>query len=59
MFTSGSADGETWSDNGGDALYHASLDAGEYPSLLEQHAFAVMQHAADDAAGGGATVWIA
>jgi ubiquinone/menaquinone biosynthesis C-methylase UbiE len=59
VFTSGSAYGETWSDNGGEALYHASLDADEYRSLLAQHGFAVLRHAADDAACGGATVWIA
>jgi ubiquinone/menaquinone biosynthesis C-methylase UbiE len=59
VFTSGSAYGETWSDNGGEALYHASLDADEYRSLLVQHGFAVLRHAADDAACGGATVWIA
>lgn len=59
VFTSGSAYGETWSENGGEALYHASLDADEYRSLLTQHGFAVLRHAADDAACGGATVWIA
>lgn len=59
VFTSGSACGETWSENGGEALYHASLDAHEYRSLLAQHGFAVLRHAAEDAACGGATVWIA
>ena len=59
VFTSGSAYGESWSENGGEALYHASLDADEYRSLLAQHGFAVMRHTADDAACGGATVWIA
>lgn len=59
VFTSGSAYGETWSENGGEALYHASLDTGEYRSLLERHGFTLLQHAADDAACGGATVWIA
>jgi 2-polyprenyl-3-methyl-5-hydroxy-6-metoxy-1,4-benzoquinol methylase len=59
MFTSGSEYGETWSDNGGEALYHASLDVKEYRSLLAQHGFELVHHAADDAACGGATVWIA
>ncbi|MFC5477985.1 class I SAM-dependent methyltransferase [Massilia suwonensis] len=59
MFTSGSAYGEVWSDNGGEALYHASLDADEYRALLEGQGFRVIRHAADDAACGGATVWIA
>ena len=59
MFTSGSAHGETWSDNGGEALYHASLDLVEYRSLLEGQGFRVLEHAVDDAACGGATVWIA
>lgn len=59
MFTSGSAQGETWSENGGEMLYHASLDALEYRALLAQHGFHLLRHAADDAACGGATVWIA
>ena len=59
MFTSGSRQGETWSDNGGAMLYHASLDSADYRCLLEDHGFQVLQHAVDDAACGGATVWIA
>jgi 2-polyprenyl-3-methyl-5-hydroxy-6-metoxy-1,4-benzoquinol methylase len=59
MFTSGSAHGETWSDNGGEMLYHASLDAAEYRALLARHGFHVLRHVLDDAACGGATVWVA
>ena len=59
MFTSGSEQGETWSDHGGQMLNHASLDSAEYRRLLEEHGFQVMRHATDDAACGGATVWIA
>jgi len=59
MFTSGSTYGEVWSDNGGEALYHASLEASEYRGLLEGQGFRVIRHAADDADCGGATVWIA
>ena len=59
MFTSGSAYAEVWSDNGGEALYHASLDAHEYRALLEEQGLRVIRHAADDPACGGATVWIA
>ncbi|KQQ91921.1 class I SAM-dependent methyltransferase [Massilia sp. Leaf139] len=59
MFTSGSAQGETWSDNGGALLYHASLNSAEYRGLLEANGFRVLRHTQDDAACGGATVWIA
>jgi len=59
MFTSGSQQGETWSDNGGEMLYHASLDSADYRRLLEEHGFQVIRHTQDDAACGGATVWIA
>lgn len=59
MFTSGIEFGETWSDNGGVMLYHASLDLQEYRSLLAANSFEVVQLAVDDAACGGATVWIA
>jgi len=59
MFTSGTEYGETWSDNGGAMLYHASLDLREYRSLLEANRFEVVKLAVDDAACGGATVWVA
>lgn len=59
MFTSGTEYGETWSDNGGVMLYHASLDLREYRSLLEANSFEVVKLAVDDAACGGATVWTA
>lgn len=59
MFTSGSAQGETWSDNGGALLYHASLNSAEYRGLLEANGFRVLRYTQDDAACGGATVWIA
>ena len=59
MFTSGTEFGETWSDNGGVMLYHASLDQQEYQSLLEANGFEVAQLTVDDPACGGATVWIA
>ena len=59
MFTSGSEHGEVWSQNGGEALYHASLDPAEYRRLLAQHRFDVLQYTPNDAECGGATVWIA
>ena len=59
MFTSGSEAGEVWSENGGEALYHAALAAAGYRGLLRAHGFGVLHHAQDDAACGGATVWIA
>jgi len=59
MFTSGTAHGESWSENGGEALYHASLDLDEYRGLLAAHGFTLLRHGVDDAACGGATVWIA
>ncbi len=55
MFTSGSEAGEVWSENGGEALYHASLAEADYRSLLEAHGFQVLRHAADDPDCGGAT----
>jgi ubiquinone/menaquinone biosynthesis C-methylase UbiE len=59
MFTSGSERGEVWSENGGEALYHASLNLAEYRSLLETHGFRIEKHVLDDAGCGGATVWVA
>ncbi|WP_413289027.1 class I SAM-dependent methyltransferase [Bdellovibrio sp. HCB337] len=59
MFTSGTTLGEVWSENGGENLYHASLDTAEYRSLLEKHHFEVLSHTVEDKTAGGATVWLA
>lgn len=59
LFTTGSEHGETWGDNGGESLYHASLALDEYRRLLHANGFEVLRHAVDDAACGGATVWLA
>ena len=57
MFTSGPSDGEVWSDNGGEMLYHASLSPEEYKKLLTEHHFELIKNALDDE--GGAYIWIA
>lgn len=59
VFTSGDAEGETWSNNGGQNLYHASLSANEYSALLQASSFKVLLHKVCDANCGDATVWIA
>ena len=59
IFTSGPEEGEVWSDNGGEMLYHASLDSAEYRRLLEASGFQVLQHVVEDPECGGATVWVA
>ncbi len=43
----------------GEALYHASLDAGEYQLLLKDNGFELVEHRFDDPRCGGATVWLA
>jgi hypothetical protein len=40
-------------------LYHASLDAAEYESLLDLAGFQLLEHAVDEVAKGGRVVWIA
>ncbi|MEK6734476.1 MAG: class I SAM-dependent methyltransferase [Pseudomonadota bacterium] len=55
MFTSGPSDGEVWSDNGGEMIYHASLDPEEYKKLLAEHNFEIVKYVIED--GGG--VWVA
>ena len=59
MFTSGPRHGEDWGENGGEQLYHASLDAEEYRALLGANGFAVLEHVVEDPDCGGATVWVA
>lgn len=59
MFTSGPAHGEAIGQFGGEPLYHASLDASEYRSLLGRNGFSVVSHVADDPDCGGHTIWLA
>jgi trans-aconitate methyltransferase len=59
MFNSGPACGEAIGEYRGDLLYHASLDADEYKSLLRGVGFEVIAHAVEDRqTGGGLTVWL-
>lgn len=59
MFTSGPKASEVWSNNGGEMLYHASLDLEEYKKLLLEHNFEIIKYAVEDVTCGGATVWVA
>jgi SAM-dependent methyltransferase len=58
-FTSGEKEGEVWSDNGGQMLYHASLSTKEYEKLLNENSFKVLLHKIRDPECGEATVWVA
>ncbi|KTD73590.1 methyltransferase [Legionella tucsonensis] len=58
LFTSGPEAGEVWSENGGYDLYHASLDAKEYETILHQSNFQVLLHNVRDPNCRGATVWL-
>ncbi|MCW8399838.1 class I SAM-dependent methyltransferase [Legionella sp. PATHC038] len=58
-FTSGEEEGEVWSDNGGQQLYHASLSTKEYNSLLKEFSFKVLIHKVRDPKCGEATIWVA
>ncbi|MBA2652988.1 MAG: class I SAM-dependent methyltransferase [Tatlockia sp.] len=58
-FTSGEEEGEVWSDNGGQQLYHASLSTKEYNSLLKDFSFKVLIHKVRDPECGKATIWVA
>ena len=59
MFTSGPAHGEAIGEFGGEPLYHASLDAAEYRSLLDRNGFRVVAHVVEDPDCGGHTIWLA
>lgn len=59
MFTSGPAHGIAIGTLGGEPLFHASLDPGEYRALLAANGFSVLRHVAADPACGGHTVWLA
>lgn len=57
MFTSGTDEGEVYSDNGGELLYHASLSQEEYKDLLNKHHFHLIFLNIEDQKCGGATIW--
>ena len=59
MFTSGPAHGEAIGELAGEPLYHASLDAAEYRSLLDRNGFRVVSHVVEDPDCGGHTIWLA
>lgn len=58
LFTSGAERGEAWGMNGGENLFHASLDTKEYNTLLEENGLSVLKHVVNDSECGGATVWV-
>lgn len=58
LFTSGNEYGEAWGENGGEHLFHASLDKDQYQSLLEANGFRVLKYQEDDPECN-ATVWLA
>lgn len=58
-FTSGEEEGEVWSNNGGQEIYHASLSKNEYENLLKASSFKVLLHKIRDPECGDATVWVA
>ena len=59
LFTTGSQNGEVWSDNGGEMLYHASLDPKEYKKLLTDNNFELIKYKIEDKECGDASVWMA
>jgi cyclopropane fatty-acyl-phospholipid synthase-like methyltransferase len=58
LFTSGTEHGEAWGMNGGENLFHGSLDTAEYRSLLETHGFRILEYKENDPECGNATVWM-
>ncbi|WPX98510.1 DUF86 domain-containing SAM-dependent methyltransferase [Candidatus Megaera polyxenophila] len=59
LFTSDANEGEIWTNNGGENLYHASLSIDEYKSLLVNNGFQIIINKVADKNCGDATVWVA
>jgi len=59
MFTSGTSHGEAIGSYRGEPLYHASLAAREYQTLLESNGFRVEAYIVEDPDCGGHTIWLA
>ena len=58
VFNSGTQDGEKYGTMQGRPVYHASLDAEEYRTLLARHGLQVILNKIDDSDCGGRTVWV-
>jgi len=59
LFTTGPAASEAWGRVGGSAVYHASLDPGEYRALLAKNGFELVWFRPEDAELTGHSVWLA
>lgn len=59
LFTSGPSQGERIGTYRGEPLYHASLSALEYSSLLRSNGFCARSHVVEDPDSGSHTVWLA
>jgi hypothetical protein len=59
MFNAGFGHGEAMGAYRGDPLYHASLDASEYETLLADCGFDLVEHSINDPAKGGRIFWLA
>lgn len=59
MLTTGHRAGEAWGEVAGEPVWHASLDPGEYRTLLAEAGFDVLAFVPEDASCGGHTVWLA
>jgi trans-aconitate methyltransferase len=59
MFNAGFAHGEAVGSYRGDPLYHASLDASEYETLLAEFGFELIEHSINNPAKGGRIFWLA
>jgi len=59
MFSSGPEQGEAIGELGGEPLYHASLSAQEYQTLLQDNGFKLIKMIAEDVECTGHTIWLA
>jgi len=59
MFNAGFDHGEAVGSYRGDPLYHASLDASEYQTLLADTGFELIEHSINEPAKGGRISWLA
>lgn len=58
VFTSGVDNGDVWSNNGGEMLFHASLSTEEYNEIFIKLNMKVILYSPSDPDCGDATIWI-
>lgn len=58
LFTTGDIEGEVYSNNGGENLYHASMSIEQYKGILENNKFKIIDYKIKDSECCDSSIWL-